>query len=91
MAGKLSIAQADKLKEAGLLKQKDIDALQEANAISKRQNGSKFIMKSACNKTICPQLYFKGLGKQGKYSKKMTEFRNEFNLLLEKYAKKETK
>ena len=48
-------------------------------------------MKSACNKTICPQLYFKGLGKQGKYSKKMTEFRNEFNTLLEKYAKKETK
>lgn len=91
MAGKLSIAQADKLKDAGLLKQKDIDALQKANAISKRQNGSKYTMRSACNKNICPQLYFKGLGKQGKYSNKMTEFRNEFNKLLEKYAKKETK
>jgi len=88
MAGKLSIAQADKLKDAGLLKQKDIDALQKANAISKRQNGSKYTMRSACNKNICPQLYFKGLGK---YSNKMTEFRNEFNKLLEKYAKKETK
>ena len=91
MAGKLSIAQADKLKEAGLLKQKDIDALQKANAISKRQNGSKQSMKSACNKTVYPQLYFKGLGKGGKYTKDMTSLRSEVTKSIEKWATKEKK
>ena len=87
--GKLTTKQADKLVEAKLMTKKQVDKLQNAGAISKRQrNGAQYTMKTADSKNVYPQLYYKGLS-GGKYSKKMTEFRSEFNKLLAKYATKQ--
>ena len=42
-------------------------------------------MKTANGTWVCPQLYFQGLnGKE--YSKKMVEFREKFNTLLNEYT-----
>ena len=88
--GKLTIKDAEELVNANVLSTEDVENMQEAGAISKRQRNGKYTMKTADSKTVYPQLYYKGLA-GGKYSKRMTEFRNEFTTSLTKYAKKENK
>ena len=47
-------------------------------------------MKDAGKKNgtkVYPLLYFSGFGKGGKYTTDMTNLRNEFNKLIQKYTK----
>ena len=48
-------------------------------------------MRTSGGQLVTPQLYLQGLGKGGEYSKKMVEFKTEFNELVNKYSIKQVK
>jgi hypothetical protein len=83
--GKLTVADAEKLKKDGLLDDKTINQMQEEGLISKGRRSTKRYMKTSDGTWVSPQLYFQGVNGRT-YSKKMNEFRTEFNTLVEKYA-----
>ena len=83
--GKLTVADAEKLKKDGLLDDKTINQMQEEGLISKGRRSAKRYMKTSDGAWVSPQLYFQGVNGK-KYSKKMDEFRTAFNTLVEKYA-----
>mgnify|MGYP000019358793 FL=1 len=83
--GKLTIAEAEKLKKEGVLTEGTIREMQESGLVSSRQRNTRRYMKTANGNWVCPQLYFQGLNGNG-YSKKMTEFRDKFNSLVSEYT-----
>tara|TARA_R100000458_G_scaffold58218_1_gene65810 strand:- start:1307 stop:1591 length:285 start_codon:yes stop_codon:yes gene_type:complete len=83
--GKLTVADAERLQKDGLLDKKTVEQMQEDGLISKGRRNTKRYMKTGDGTWVSPQLYFQGVN-GAKYSKKMDEFRAEFNALLEKYA-----
>jgi len=87
--GKLTVADAEKLVKDGLLDNKTVEQMQDDGLISKGRRASKRWMKTSEGTWVSPQLYFQGVGKS-KYTKKMDEFKTEFNSLLEKYATNRT-
>ena len=83
--GKLTVADAEKLKKDGLLDDKTITQMQDDGLISKGRRSTKKWMKTADGRWVSPQLYFQGVNGM-KYSKKMEEFRTKFNTLVEEFA-----
>ena len=84
--GKLTTKEAEQLKKEGLLTDEAFNEMQEAGLVGRRSRNERRVMKSKAGSWVTPQLYFRGLSKGGEYSKKMTEFRGEFNNLIEKYT-----
>jgi len=83
--GKLTIAEAEQLEKEGVLSQKAIKEMQDSGLVSTRKRNTRRYMKTADGNWVCPQLYFQGLN-GSEYSKKMVEFRNRFNNLLNEYT-----
>tara|TARA_R100001463_G_scaffold43080_2_gene90043 strand:- start:47788 stop:48063 length:276 start_codon:yes stop_codon:yes gene_type:complete len=83
--GKLTVADAEKLVKDGLLDSKTVEQMQEEGLVSKGRRSTKRYMKTKDGQWVSPQLYFQGVN-GAEYSKKMNDFRNDFNNLLEKYA-----
>ena len=83
--GKLTIAEAEKLKKEGVLTEGTIREMQDSGLVSSRQRNTRRYMKTSNGTWVCPQLYFQGLNGNG-YSKKMTEFRDKFNSLVSEYT-----
>ena len=88
--GKMTMAEAEALQKDGTLPTKTMKALQKKGIISSRKRGIRKVMKTADGKWVTPQLYYQGLN-GGKYSKKMTEFRDKFNKLCNTYTTEITK
>jgi hypothetical protein len=84
--GKLTVNEAEKLHTKGVITTAALQTMREEGLASSRTTTTKRWMKSANGKNVTPQLYFSGIGKDGEYSKKMIEFKNEFNTLREKYT-----
>jgi hypothetical protein len=84
--GRLTLNEAEKLHNEGIISKDALSTMQEEGLASSRHTTTKRWMKSANGANVTPQLYFSGIGKDGEYSKKMTEFRNEFNTLRNKYT-----
>jgi|TARA_R100000789_G_scaffold96253_1_gene97489 hypothetical protein len=84
--GKLTVNEAEKLHTKGVITTAALQTMREEGLASSRTTATKRWMKSANGKNVTPQLYFSGIGKDGEYSKKMIEFKNEFNTLREKYT-----
>ena len=84
--GKLTVNEAEKLHTKGVITTAALQTMREEGLASSRTTATKRLMKSANGKNVTPQLYFSGIGKDGEYSKKMIEFKNEFNTLREKYT-----
>lgn len=84
--GKLTVNEAERLHTKGVITTAALQTMREEGLASNRTHSAKRWMKSANGKNVTPQLYFSGIGKDGEYSKKMVEFRNEFNTLREKYT-----
>ena len=87
--GKLTVKEADKLKEDGILNEEALEELQGLGLVSNKRRGAKRQMRTSGGQLVTPQLYFQGLGKGGQYSTTMSKLRDEFNKLRDKYAKKE--
>ena len=84
--GKLTVNEAERLHTKGVITTAALQTMREEGLASSRTTTTKRWMKSANGKNVTPQLYFSGIGKDGEYSKKMIEFKNEFNTLREKYT-----
>ena len=83
--GKLTVKEAEELKKKGILSNKAVVEMQKSGLVGTRKRGVRKFMKTADGKWVVPQLYFQGLNKS-EYSKRMVEFREEFNTLLTKYT-----
>jgi len=84
--GKLTTKEAEKLKKEGLLTDEAIDEMQDLGLVGRKSRGERRVMKTKEGFYVTPQLYFRGLSRNGEYSKKMTEFRNKFNDLVNEYT-----
>ena len=83
--GKLTVKEAEELKEKGILSKRAVAEMQKSGLVGTRKRGVRKYMKTANGNWVCPQLYFQGLN-NSEYSKRMVEFRDEFNTLLKKYT-----
>ena len=76
-----------KLVKSGVLSKNALAEMEKTNVIAKSRTTVKRFMKTADGKFVEPSLYFRG-GKGCKPSKKMVEFTNEYQKLLDKYTTK---
>tara|TARA_B100001123_G_C15033073_1_gene916216 strand:+ start:483 stop:755 length:273 start_codon:yes stop_codon:yes gene_type:complete len=83
--GKLTVAESEALREAGILSKKAVAEMQEKGLVSTRRRNNKRYIKTANGNLVSPQLYFQGIGKD-KYSSEMTELKDKFNSLVSKYT-----
>ena len=83
--GKLTVAEAEQLRKEGVLNDKAIKEMQDSGLVSSRKRNTRRYMKTANGTWVCPQLYFQGLNGKD-YSKKMVEFRDKFNTLVQQYT-----
>ena len=83
--GKISKDNTKKLVDSGVLSKKALAEMEKMNVVAKDRSAVKRFMKTADGKFVEPSLYFRG-AKGTKPSKKMTEFTNEYQKLLEKYT-----
>jgi len=84
--GRITIAEMEDLKKKGLLDDKAVEEMQKSGIVGTRRRGIRRYMKDGKGNQVTPQLYFRGLSKTGEYSKKMTEFKDEFAKLVNKYT-----
>tara|TARA_R100000789_G_scaffold755_1_gene2779 strand:- start:1422 stop:1709 length:288 start_codon:yes stop_codon:yes gene_type:complete len=84
--GKITVKDATDLVKKGLLSEDDLKKLENENLVSKRASNPKKYVKSANGIYVEPMFYFKGLKKDGKYTKDMTKMRKEVNVIIGKYA-----
>ena len=83
--GKLTVKEAEELRDKGILSNKAVAEMQKSGLVGTRRRGVRRYMKTADGKWVCPQLYFQGLNNSD-YSKRMVEFREKFNALLQEYT-----
>tara|TARA_X000001382_G_scaffold119911_1_gene101063 strand:- start:1335 stop:1613 length:279 start_codon:yes stop_codon:yes gene_type:complete len=85
--GKITMKEAHDLHEKGLLDDKALKEMQNSGMVGTRtRHSERRVIKTSKGTYVTPQLYFRGLTKGGEYSKKMTEFRTEFDKLVDKYT-----
>tara|TARA_R110000822_G_scaffold19207_25_gene62776 strand:+ start:1948 stop:2220 length:273 start_codon:yes stop_codon:yes gene_type:complete len=83
--GKLTENQVQELLKSNVLTEKTVGEMQEKGLVSTTSRTNKRYLKTASGSWVSPQLYFQGL-KGNKYSKEMTELKNKFNDLANKYT-----
>jgi len=83
--GKLTLKEIEDLNKNGVLTDKTVKELQESGFASTRRHNTRRFMKTKTGSFVSPQLYFQGRN-GAEPSKKMLEFRSEFNKLMEKYT-----
>mgnify|MGYP001170445275 CR=1 FL=1 len=88
--GRLSVNDVQALEEKGILNKKTVKEMQEEGLVSTRTRNTARYMKTANGKWVSPQLYFQGR-KGSEPSRRMNDFRTEFNTLVTKYCTTKTK
>ena len=83
--GKISQKDTEALVSSGVLSKRALTEMKDKNLVAKNKSSVRRFMKTADGKFVEPSLYFRG-AKGTKPSKKMTEFTNEYQKLLEKYT-----
>ena len=83
--GKISQKDTEALVSSGVLSKRALTEMENKNLVAKNKSSVRRFMKTADGKFVEPSLYFRG-AKGTKPSKKMTEFTNEYQKLLEKYT-----
>ena len=87
--GKISAKDRDELINSGILSKKALAEMEKKNLVAKNKSSIKRFMKTADGKFVEPQLYFRG-AKGTKPSKKMEEFTDKYNKLLNEYTTTKT-
>ena len=88
--GKLTVQEAQDLKESGVLSKKALTEMQDKGLVSQRRSSTRRHIKTKEGNLVTPQLYFQGLG-EDTYSERMIELKNEFNNILNKYTETKSK
>ena len=83
--GKITVKDAEALKDSGILSDAAVAEMQDKGLVSKERTTVSRFMKTSDGKWVEPMLYFRG-GKDTTKSKKMESFITEYNNLLEKYT-----
>ena len=93
--GKLTTKEAENLHKEGLLTDETLKEMQDTGLVGRRTRNERRVIKNKNGGYVTPQLYFRGLSRDGEYSNKMTKFREKFNELVSEYTttitNKETK
>tara|TARA_R100000742_G_C4268010_1_gene86297 strand:- start:646 stop:918 length:273 start_codon:yes stop_codon:yes gene_type:complete len=84
--GKLTKKEAEQLQKEGILTDEAMNEMEDLGLVGRKSRGTKRVMKAKNNSWVSPQFYFRGLSRDGEYSKKMTELRNKVNELFEEYT-----
>jgi len=87
--GKISQKDTEALVSSGVLSKRALTEMENKNLVAKNKSSVRRFMKTADGKFVEPSLYFRG-AKGTKPSKKMTEFTNEYQKLLDKYTTTKT-
>ena len=87
--GKISQKDTEALVSSGVLSKRALTEMKDKNLVAKNKSSVRRFMKTADGKFVEPSLYFRG-AKGTKPSKKMTEFTNEYQKLLDKYTTTKT-
>tara|TARA_R100001510_G_C7576016_1_gene150711 strand:- start:444 stop:719 length:276 start_codon:yes stop_codon:yes gene_type:complete len=88
--GKLTMNQAMKLLEEGVLTNSALEEMKSNGLISAGRGVNRRYIKTADNTWVSPMLYFAGL-KGAKYSKEMTELKNKINEIIIEHTEGEAK
>ena len=93
--GKLTTKEAENLHKEGLITDETLKEMQNTGLVGRRARNERRVIKNKNGGYVTPQLYFRGLSRDGEYSNKMTKFREKFNELVSEYTttitNKETK
>ena len=83
--GKITVKDAEALKDSGILSDAAVAEMQDKGLVSKERTTVRRFMKTSDGKWVEPMLYFRG-SKDTTKSKKMESFITEYNTLMVKYT-----
>ena len=83
--GKLTVKQANELKDSGVITQETLTTLQKNGIVSTRTKKAERYIQSDKGNWVIPVVYFRGLNGGG-YSAEMTELKGKLNELIDTYT-----
>ena len=83
---KLTRKEAEDLHKIGTLDDETMKIMENEGFVARRARGQRRVMKTKNNSYVTPQFYFRGLSKNGEYSKKMEELHTKVHELFNKYT-----
>jgi len=83
--GKLTVKQANELKDSGVITQETLTTLQKNGIVSTRTKKAERYIQSDKGNWVIPVVYFRGLNGGG-YSAEMTELKGKINELIDTYT-----
>ena len=83
--GKLTVKQANDLKESGVITEETLATLQKSGIVSTRTSSGERYISTENGNWVTPIFYFRGLD-GNKYSTDMTNLREEMNTLIKRYT-----
>ena len=83
--GKLTVKQANELKDSGVITQETLTTLQKNGIVSTRTKKAERYIQSDKGNWVIPVVYFRGLNGGG-YLAGMTELKGKLNELIDTYT-----
>jgi len=83
--GKLTVKQANELKDSGVITAETLTTLQKNGIVSTRTKRAERYIASKNGNWVIPVVYFRGLSGGG-YSAEMTELKGKINDLIDSYT-----
>lgn len=83
---KLTRKEAEDLHKLGTLDDETMEVLENEGFVARRARGQRRVMKTKNNSYVTPQFYFRGLSKNGEYSKRMEELHTKVHELFNEYT-----
>ena len=84
--GKLTRKEAEDLHKIGTLDDETMEIMENEGFVARRARGQRRVMKTKNNSYVTPQFYFRGLSKNGEYSKRMEELHTKVHELFNEYT-----
>jgi len=83
---KLTRKEAEDLHKIGTLDDETMEIMENEGFVARRARGQRRVMKTKNNSYVTPQFYFRGLSKNGEYSKRMEELHTKVHELFNEYT-----
>ena len=87
--GRITVKEAEDLRQSGTLSDDTIKDLQDRGIISNRTRATKRYMFTQKKTKVYPTMYFRGLGKKETPTKDMVALRKEWTDIIIRYTKEE--
>ena len=83
---KLTRKEAEDLHKIGTLDDETMEIMENEGFVARRARGQRRVMKTKNNSYVTTQFYFRGLSKNGEYSKRMEELHTKVHELFNEYT-----